>query len=268
MGATKPHSSSLERILDILLVFGEQPAGMTVRHIATAFATSRSSTYRYLQALRSRGLVEETNVPGHFRIGPAVVTLAQARTSQRNLAAVAEPVMRELAQATGESVLITRRAGDRVTVVASIDSPQMIRVSIAAARNSHVQFGSFGKLHMAYMRPAELETILARPLRPAAGAEAPLDVDALRQELKTIRGQGYATSESEVELGMRSVSAPILSDAGALIAALTVAGPSFRLSAGVTRQVLPQLIGAADRISEMWGTEGLAPDLDTTKEAG
>lgn len=237
--------SSLDRILDILLMFQEYGRVLSVQEISAAFNSSRSSTYRYLQVLRRRGLIQEEGTPGQYRLGPAILALARGGSGLPDLAAVADPVLRDLAAASGESVLLTCRNDRRVRVLASVDSRQTIRVAIDAAQNSPLHVGSFGKLHMAHLRDAEIDLLLADP---AAG----LDPVAVRAELAQIRAKGYAVSDSEVELGMRSVSAAILGPDGMLAAALTVAGPRFRLTKAIMRGLVPQVQKAAATITDAW----------------
>lgn len=248
MGATSVRTSASERILDILLMFGQAPGTLSVQDVAAAFGGSRSSTYRDLQTLRKRQLIEEVAVPGHFRLGAAAIALARGALQAPNLTAIAEPVMRALAAATRESVLLSRRADDRVAVIAAIDSPQALRVATEAARDLPMPVGSFGKIHMAWLRDAELDALL-RGRRPK------LDTAALRDELQAIRRQGYARSDGEVEPGMASLTVPIVTGGDTLLAALTLAAPSFRLGKPVVRRVLPMLRDAAARIAETWSAE-------------
>jgi DNA-binding IclR family transcriptional regulator len=247
-------STSFERSIDILLMFREVSDGVSARDIAEKFGVSRSSAFRYLQILRARDLVEPTAQPGVFRLGPAIVRLAQMRTSNRSLAEIADGPMRELAETTGESVLLTRRAGDAVVVLLSIDSARVIRVSIEAAQDSSLHVGSFGKLHLAYLPPDEIDRFLSRPLIHVVN-EAPLDRKRLRAELEQIRNRGFAVSEGEVEVGMSSVSVPVLSTNGEIVAALSVAGPLFRLPQSMMPNLVRGLTEKSRRIAEEWEFE-------------
>jgi len=250
-GSGNGRYSSLDRILDILLMFGESQGPHSVQRISEAFRSSRSSTYRYVQILRKRGLIEETDVPGHFRLGPMVVRLARAFGGEARLKSLAEPVLQELAAEFGESVMLTRRGGDRVLVLASVDSAQMVRVNIDAANNSPLHVGSFGKLHLAYLDADDVDRYLRHPLRSIAPFTV-TEPSSLRAEFDAIRTQGYALSDSEVEAGMRSLSVPVLDSAGTLAAVLTLAGPAFRMPLSPLRRHAPRLADAAARISRLW----------------
>lgn len=260
-------NSSFERSIDMLLLFRDFPDGLSARDIAEKFDVSRSSAFRYLQILRARDLIEPTSQPGMFRLGPMIVRLARARSANRTLAQIAEAPMRELAETTGESILLTRRVGDTVLVILSIDSPRVIRVSIDAAQDSSLHVGSFGKLHMAYLEPDEIDRLLDQPLHHAVtGAE--LDIGRLRNELEQIRNRGYSVSDGEVEVGMSSVSVPVLSSKGELIASLSVAGPVFRLPQTLIPNLVRDLTDKARQIGEEWELERqFSAGTDAAREA-
>lgn len=255
-GSGNGRYSSLDRILDILLMFGESQGPLSVQRLSEAFRSSRSSTYRYVQILRKRGLIEETDVPGHFRLGPMVLRLARAFGGDAHLKSLAEPVLQELAGESGESVMLTKRSGSSVLVLASVDSAQIVRVNIETANNSPLHVGSFGKLHLAYLDAREVDRYLRHPLRAVAPYTV-TDPASLRAELDTIRAQGYALSDSEVEAGMRSLSVPVLDAFGNLAAVLTLAGPAFRMPLSPLRRQAARLTEAAKVISRLWSA---APD--------
>jgi DNA-binding IclR family transcriptional regulator len=156
-------------------------------------------------------------------------------------------------------MMLTRRSGHRILVLASIDTPQIIRVNVEAANNSPLHVGSFGKLHLAYLDAREVDRYLRHPLS-AVAPHTVTDPAALRAELDTIRRQGYALSDSEVEPGMRSLSVPVLDDAGRLIAVLTLAGPAFRMPLVPLRGQASRLVEAAARIGRQWSLEPALPD--------
>jgi DNA-binding IclR family transcriptional regulator len=238
--------SSPERVLDMLLSFTGPDAAQSVHDLAHRFGTSRSSTYRYLQMLRARGLVEEGPAPGQFRLGSRLLTLTRA--APIDLAAVARPVMRALAVETGETVLLTRRQGVRVVMVECVESPRAVRIAFEPARNTPLHAGSAARIHLAHLDPDEIEAVLARPLERLT-AHTPADPAALRRELALIRRRGYATSEGEVDPDVRSVSAPVPGTDGGMVAGLTVAGPRFRLTRPAARALAPRLIAAARAIA-------------------
>jgi len=243
-GAADSALTLFERAIDLLFLLREAPDGLTAPDIAERFDVSRSSAFRYLQVLKARGLVEPAGPPGRFRLGPAIGYLARGRVDEHALIDAARPLMRRLAEETGESVLLTRRQDDRVTVLTAIDSDRVIRASMAAAQDCPLHVGSFGKLHAAHLSDAELGRLVA------AGALAGgTDPAGLRDALTAIRRRGYAQSEGEIETGMSSVSVPVAGADGSMLAALSVAGPVFRLPQSLVPDLVRRLQATAAAIA-------------------
>ncbi|OVZ59717.1 hypothetical protein CDO44_11355 [Pigmentiphaga sp. NML080357] len=243
------HYPSFERIIDIWLSFVTPGAVHSALAIARRFGTSRSSTYRYLQILRERGLIEEVDGTGNYRLGSAFVNLVRSCEDPGTSASIAEPFVHELAAASGETVLFTTRIGDRVICAVALESRQAVRVSLDPVRNVPLHLGSSAKVHLAYMSEAERARLLPRQ-GPARAGSRPVDLQALERALQEIRDRGYAISDGEIEAGVRSISAPAFFPSGALIGALTVAAPAFRLPDKILKQAVLQVVAAARHISE------------------
>jgi len=253
-GSAVAKGSSPERLLDILLMF-QAGETVTVQHIGERFGSSRSSTYRDISFLKGRGFIEEDDSPGTFRLGPAIERLANSAGGRRNLAKIARPHLHHLADETRESVLLCRRSGSRVLLVAYVDSPQMLRVSMPAADNQPLHSGSFAKLLLAHQRPAVIDRMLHQPIRRVGNR---IDTAVLRRELDLIRQRGYAASDGEVESGTRSISVPVTTPQGEVLAALTVAAPASRFEWRRIRELLPLMRRIAVDIIEDW-TEASTP---------
>lgn len=248
--ADRPRTSSPERVLDMLLSFGDARPVLTADAIGRRFGTSRSSTYRYLQILRRRDLIEEGPVAGSWRLGPGVLRLVRAVAGQGDLVTLAEPMMRQLALETGESVLLTRRSGDRAVCVACVESPQPVRIAFEPARNTPLHAGSAARVHLAYADRQDAERVLRAPLERLT-PRTPCDPAVLRRELATIRRRGWATSHGEVDEGVRSLSAPVPGRDGRPVAGLTVAGPEFRMGNRRLHALAASLLEAARRLATL-----------------
>ena len=268
--------SSPERVLDMLIAFAEPDAPHSVHAIARAFGTSRSSTYRYLQMLRKRALIEEDGSPGHYRLGRRVADIARGVRADADVVAVAEPVMRALTAETGETTLLTRQLGARVVCAACVESPHAVRISFEPARDLPLHAGSAARVHLAFLPAPEIVRVLARPLERLT-ARTLTDRAAVRQDLASIRRRGYGTSEGEVDADVRSVSVPILApgrrsatDAPVpvVVAGLTLAGPRFRLSRAALRQATPRVVEAARRIGEAYASATPAPGRGLERTGG
>ncbi len=232
-------NTTADRTADVLLLFDDKRPVLSAAEVSRLLGMTRSTTYRYLQTLRSYGLVEEDEVRGGFRLGPRVYQLARVARQGLGLPEIALPFMRTLAEKTGEAVLLTRRWGDMVVCVERVESEQAVRLSYDRGMAHGAHAGASAKIVFAYAEPAEIERVLATPLQRYTDKTI-TDPDLLRADLKQIRDQGYAVSDSEIDEGVRAIGAAIFRPDGRIAAGLSVAGPTFRLN----NDVLPDVIKA------------------------
>src|SRR5262245_50911445 len=94
--AASSRNSTAERAIDVLLLFDQDTPVLSAGDIAERLGMSRSTTYRYLQSLRSFDLLEEDSAHGSFRLGPRIFELARIARRGLGLSEIALPVMQDL----------------------------------------------------------------------------------------------------------------------------------------------------------------------------
>lgn len=247
---TNDSLSSLERILDILLMLASQGEAVTRREIERRFGLSRSSAYRYLQSLRRMGLITAKARSGEYVISPGLVRLvALTEELGRDMSEIAAPALRDLAGITGESAMITHRAGDRVLCVRFQEGPRAVRVGLGPAANTALYAGASAKVHLAHLAKPDIQRVLQH-CRTLPEAQFPHHVDEFEQQLAEIRERGYATSFGELEHTVTSVAVPLFCPDGTVLAAVSVA--SLKERAGQPEEMLDHLRIAAARITREW----------------
>lgn len=235
---------TLDRVVDVLAALADAGGPLTAGELSGRAELPLSSTYRLVQSLERHGFVERRQ-RGTIALGLRVLELARHVEDRLrpSLLEPALPLMQELAREHGETVLLTAPVGTSSIGLASVESPQPIRLTYARWRLAPLARGASGKVLLAHLDDERVEGVLA-----AAGPE--IDVGALRAELATIRVQGYAVSNGELDPGASGVAAPVLDASGRLIAGLTLAGPSERV-----RSAEPELahavVAAARALGEL-----------------
>ena len=227
--ATKGRNTTADRTADVLLLFDESRPVISAADVSRLLGMTRSTTYRYLQTLRSYGLVEEDEARGGYRLGLRIHQLARVARQGLGLPEVALPVMREMKRKTGEVVLLTRRWGSTVVCVERVESTHSVGISYQRGQAHGVHAGASAKILLAFAAPAEIDAALASPAFTRYTARTILDPEVLRAELRAIKAQGWVVSDGEVDEGVRGIAAPIFRADGRIAAGLSIAGPSFRL---------------------------------------
>lgn len=244
-------NTTADRTVDVLLLFDEKRPVLTAAEVSRLLAMPRSTTYRYLQTLRSSGLVEEDLTRGGFRLGPRIFQLARVARQGLDLQEIAVPIMRQLVERTGEAVLLTRRAGNQVVCVERIESGHPIRLSYERGYVLPIHAGASAKVLLAFSDAAEIDAVLGSmdaPL-PRYTERTVTEPDELRAQLAEIRRYGVAITDSEVDHGVRAVAAPVLSSDGRVAAGLSVVGPAFRLDEEALGRVAEAVKDAAATVS-------------------
>ncbi|HZO76313.1 MAG TPA: IclR family transcriptional regulator [Ktedonobacteraceae bacterium] len=247
--APQGRNATTDRTIDVLLLFNEQQPVLTAEEISERLKMPRSTTYRYLQSLRSYGLVEENDSSGGFRLGLAVLRLARTARQGMDLSTVSLPLMQELVAQTGETALLTRRTDAYVVCIERVESQHRVRLSYERGQVLPLHAGASAKVLLAYLAPEEIEAILRTGPFPRYTEQTVTDPDVLRTQLESIRTRGYAMSEGEVDDGVRGVAAPIFDTQKRVIAGLSVAGPAFRINQAVLPGVIQAVQETAKRIS-------------------
>jgi DNA-binding IclR family transcriptional regulator len=249
--ASQGRNATAERAIDVLLLFDEAHPVLSASEIARRLDMPRSTTYRYLQTLRSYQLIED-DARGGFRLGTRIFQLGRIARQGLGYVEVARSFMQDLATRTGEVVLLTRRSGAQVVCVERLegDPGHPIRLSYERGHVLPLHAGASAKVLLAFSDPAEIDATLSSVDElPRFTGRTVTDKATLRRHLERIREDGYATSAGEVDAGVRGIAAPILLPDGRVAAGLSVVGPDFRLKGDALKAAIKAVRESASAIS-------------------
>ena len=241
-------NSTADRAIDLLLLFSDSRRVVTAAEVANDLGTSRSATYRYLQSLKTYGLLEDD--PDGFRLGPTILELARLARKGFGLSEIALPVMRDLVTTTNETVLLTRRHHDRVvTLEREEPAGTTIRLSYERGQVLPIHAGASAKVLIAFADEAEVDRILAAGPLERFTSKTVTDPARLRLELDRIRAAGFARSYGELDEGVVGIGAPIF-QAGNVVAGLSVAAVQFRSTKADISRMTDLVCRSAKEISD------------------
>lgn len=248
MGA-KGRNSTADRAIDVLMLFEDHQPVLSAVDVSERLGMPRSTTYRYLQSLRSYGLVEDDSSNGGFRLGPRVLQLARVARKGFGLSEIALPFMRELAAKSGEAVLLTRRSGQQVVCVERVESHHRIRLSYERGHVLPPHAGASAKVLLAWLPAGEIDVLFGDLNLSRYTDRTVTDPNALRAQLEDIRNAGYAVSDGEVDQGVRGIAAPIFGPENQVVAGVSTVGPAFRIDDALLRQLVDATCQTAQAIS-------------------
>jgi DNA-binding IclR family transcriptional regulator len=230
-------NSSGVGVLDkAVLVLNSLEAGpASLAQLVQATGLARPTAHRLAVALEHHRLVHR-DTQGRFILGPRLAELAAAAGEDR-LLAVAQPILTQLRDLTGESAQLYRRQGDARVCVAAAERMSGLRDTVPVGSALPMSAGSAAQILLAWEEPDRLH----RGLRGSKFTAT---------TLASVRRRGWAQSVGEREQGVASVSAPIRGTGGRVIAAISVSGPIERLTRSPGRMHAPPVLAAAEKISE------------------
>jgi DNA-binding IclR family transcriptional regulator len=217
----------LDKAFVVLDVIEQRPRSLA--DLVTVTGLSRATAHRLATALEAHGMVRRDD-EGRFALGARLIALGRAATESVPLAAAAAAALEELRDATGESVQLYVREGDRRICVAALQSPHGLRTIVPLGASLPLDVGSAGRLLLdgnADGNGNDTDLVGAPP-----HAADP----------------GWVASVGEREAGVASVSAPVRDDAGRVVAAVSVSGPIERTTRQPGRRYGPAVVAAARRV--------------------
>ncbi len=215
----------------------------TLAGLVTATGLARPTAHRLAVALEHHRLVGR-DLQGRFVLGPRLSELASAAGEDR-LLATAGPILARLRDITGESAQLFRRQGDIRICAAAAERPSGLRDTVPIGSHLTMSAGSAAQVLLAWDEPDRVQRGLDHANFSAVA-------------LSTVRRRGWSQSVAEREAGVASVSAPVRSPSGKVIAALSVSGPIERLTRQPGRLHAPAVIAAAERLSQVLRRTGAA----------
>jgi IclR family transcriptional regulator, pca regulon regulatory protein len=243
-------SPALAKGLRILSLFNEQRPSWRVSDLATAAGLPMPTVYRVVMTLASEGYLD--HLPnGDYRPGVRTLTLGTAALRSLDLVAIATPKLQELGERTGETVNLAVLSGDRVLYLIRLRNSDLVTANIQVGSTLPAVHTSIGKLLLAYLDEADLQSrITDASFAANSGPNAKVSLAELRDELRTIRDQGWAMQDEELAYGLRSVAAPITAPDGRVLAGVNLAVQAQDWSTQrIIRELRPAVLATCAEIS-------------------
>lgn len=241
---------SVERAIAIL-EFLARYGWSGVTEVGNELGVHKSTAFRLLSTLESAGLVEQHADSGKYRLGAGLARLARGIAEEPNLTQQARYGCEWLARQTDETVTLTVLDGADCVTIDQIVSTSIVVSRSWLGRQTPLHCTSPGKVFLAFAPPHRQAELLERP-RQRYTERTIVDAGPLRAELERVRAAGFATTVDELEDGLTAAAAPVR-DAGGVVAAIGVSGPSYRLTAERLETLAPLVLQAAELASSRLG---------------
>ncbi len=244
---------SLLRALSLLEVLAEDDEGYRLVDLAERAGLSTSTTHRLLTTLEQKRFVQFDRDESLWHIGVQCFAIGAGFARRRSFTRIALPIMRRLRDATGETVNLGLLDQGDVVILTQVESREMMRAITRPGGRMPLPCTALGQAILSAMEEREVAQILHKHGLPRLTHNSIARPTKLRGALDEARKLGYAVDHEENSVGLRCVAAVIYDENVQPLAAVSVAGPTVRVTLSRLPELGKQVIEAAREISRATG---------------
>ena len=242
----------------LLEEFGGSDCELGVTELSDRLRLHKNNVFRLLATLQQQGYVEQCAETERYRLGRSCLALGQAFAETRSLVRFGRPVLARLAEETSESAHLGVLSGYEVVHLDGEQPKQLVATALRTGERLAAHCTALGKVLLASKSAAALAQLDKE--RVKAGklvAHTPAtitDRDKFFEHLRTVASQGWAVDLEECAQGLCCLAAPVHDASGAVVAAISVSAPIFRVSeARIHDEVMPGVLAASAELSARMG---------------
>jgi IclR family transcriptional regulator, KDG regulon repressor len=243
---------SADRVLRVIEVFHESERDLSLSDIADRLSLPKSSVHRLLATLIDHDFIERDPLTRRYRLGIRLFEIGASVLRDRGLQSIAYPVVKNLAHTTGETCHLAVLSGTEAIYIYKVDGASSIIMSSHMGGRAPCYATSIGKILLAWGGDDLFTRVVENGLLPST-RNTITTAARLKAELEAVRLQGYALDLEELEEGLRCAATPIRDHFGRVVAAIGIAGPSWRLSNDHLDDFVQAVMQAGDSISRNLG---------------
>jgi IclR family transcriptional regulator, acetate operon repressor len=242
MAAAPTGTQAVDRAATLLVEVLKSEQSVTFGDLTASSRLPKSTVSRLLTSLERHGLVRRGS-DASIHPGPVLTHYAESRRTDL-LLRVAQPHLNRLGDLTGETINLGVISGQGVEQITQVDSRFMLGAVNWVGREVPLHSSALGKVLMAFGTAPLPIGRLERHTDKTITSRADLEAD-----LRSVRRNGYAVADSELEPGLVAIAAPVVEPSGTVVAAVSVTGPSVRLTGERIPRVARLLVTESKAIS-------------------
>lgn len=248
MNQTRPPQGAQAalRAVRLLKLFTNERSEMSLAELSRASGLNKTTTHRLLRALQSESLIDRNPATSAYSLGAGLMALGVQALASSDLRRRVRPVLRSLARETGETATLEVPFEDSMLILDEVAGRHVIGSAGNIGTRWPIHATSTGKAWLAFDESG-IER-LAEKLKPLT-AKTLTEKNALPPQLAEIRRRGYAITVDELEDGFTAVATIIRGALGDVQGALSIGGPTQRLTAARRADLGTSLCRAAQRLN-------------------
>ncbi len=252
----RPKVQSVDRTLDVLEALASRRGATGISELSQLVGLHVSTVHRLLATLVDRGYVRQDPESSRYHLGSRVFTLASAADVHLDLRLVARPYLERLMRNSGETANLVTLSDGEVVYLDQVASMHLVKMFTSPGMRAPLYCTGSGKAMLAFGPAANVERVLSEPLARRT-PKTLANRAAFENELARIRERGLAIDDEEMEEGVRCIAVPIFDRRAAVAGALSVSGPTTRMTHERVERLAPVILALAAELSAQLGYEAV-----------
>ncbi|WGL98126.1 glyoxylate bypass operon transcriptional repressor IclR [Arsenophonus sp. aPb] len=246
---------SLSRGLTLLKYISTSVGGVSLTDLAIQAGFANSTTHRLLETLKQHGFIRQIGELGLWVIAANAFIIGSGFLKNRNFLATVHPILRKLMQKSGETVnlaILDRTKYDAV-IVDQVQCNALMRMSAPIGGKLPMHASGAGKALLAALPKSQRLSLLEKQKLHAYTPYTLTSPSALEENFSDIRTKGFSYDNQEHALGLRCIGACIYDEYQEVFAAVSISGPSSRITNDRINELGSTILQAAKQISHEYG---------------
>jgi IclR family KDG regulon transcriptional repressor len=247
--------SVFDKVHDILNCFLDDESELSLDEISARAGLNKTTARRLAISMIKNGWLRQPQPRKKYSLGMKFLDYAQALKKETPIVNIAQPFMAELGRITDETVSLALWDGRTATICLSVHPSHPLRVSSYDGTMTVLHHSSLGKALLAELTDAEVLGMFHEPLRRFT-PNTISNVNDLLKHLWAVRKEGVAIDDEEAYFGVRGIAATIKVNNKVVVGAITVIGPSTRVTREKMVEFIPIVKDYAAKISNALSGKG------------
>lgn len=250
-----PGAASFSKFMIVLQIIADSPGALDMAQLTRRTRFPRGTAYRLVSALSAEGLITQSAENGTFRLGPRLLQLAAKTWEDSDLRTIAREFLVSLRDATDEAVHLAVPSNNRMVYIDKLVGSSSVQMQTSIGGQVELHSTSVGKAWLSGLSENRLREIIKGLELTRHTANTLTTPEALLEELKRIREQGFAFDDEENEPHIRCLGSPVFNRQQEPVGAISVSMPVYRhdaqrheLCVRLVRETAKRITAALSRI--------------------
>lgn len=247
---------SVDRAFSILEVISQYQDGLGISEISEKVGLHKSTVHRLLGTLIYKGFVIQDDQTNRYKISLKLYEIGVRKIADVDILKVSRSYTSALMEIFNEVVHLVIRDHNEIIYIDKVEADNTIRMASTIGRRSPLYCTSVGKVILAYLQDEEVRNIWETSTIIKLTDHTIVDFNHLLVELEKIRSLGYAEDDEENEFGVRCIAAPVFNSHGLVEGAISISGPTTRVTKDKVSEIAEEVKICAKLISRDLGYIG------------